>query len=54
MLKNEILFDENYQDFSEEKKKAIKQYSKSIDYEQTCNDALYYLNKEDMDEIDWF
>ena len=54
MLKNEFLFDENYNNFSEEKKKAIKQYSKSIDYEQTCNDALYYLNREDMDEIDWF
>ena len=54
MLKNEFLFDENNNNFSEEKKKAIKQYSKSIDYEQTCNDALYYLNREDMDEIDWF
>jgi len=54
MLKNEFLFDEKNNNFSEEKKNAIKQYNKFIDYEQTCNDALYYLNREDMDEIDWF
>ena len=54
MIKNEIIYDENNGDFNENVKKAIKSYNKSIDYEQICNNALYYFNKEDMDPIDWF
>ena len=54
MIKNEILYDEDNLLYSDEKKRAIKQYNKSIDYEQTCNDGLYYLNREDMDPVDWF
>ena len=54
MIKNEILYDEENLEYSDEKKRAIKQYNKSIDYEQTCNDGLYYLNREDMDPVDWF
>ena len=54
MIKNEIIYDENNGEFNENVKKSIKSYNKSINYEQTCNNALYYLNKEDMDPIDWF
>ena len=55
MIKNEFIYDENnLHIFNEEKRKAIKIYNKSINYEQTCNDALYYLNREDMEQIDWF
>ena len=55
MVKKEIIFDENnLNDFNEDKKKAIKNYQKGFNYEQTCNDALYFLNREDMDPIDWF
>jgi hypothetical protein len=55
MIKKEIIYDENNLNiFNEEKRKAIKLYNKSIDYEQTCNEGLYYLNTEDMDPIDWF
>ena len=55
LIKNEIVFDENnLNDFNDDKKKAIKSYDKSFDYEQTCNEALYFLNREDMDPIDWF
>ena len=55
MVRKEIIFDENnLNDFNEDKKKAIKNYIKNFDYEQTCNDALYFLNREDMDPIDWF
>ena len=54
MIKNEIIYDENNGDFNENVRKAIKSYNKSIDYEQICNNALYYLNREDMDPIDWF
>ena len=55
MIKQELIFDENHlNNFTEDKKKAIKQYNRSIDYEQTCNNALYYFNREDMDPIDWF
>ena len=55
LIKKEIVFDENnLNDFNDDKKKAIKSYDKSFDYEQTCNEALYFLNREDMDPIDWF
>ena len=55
MIKKEIIFDNNnLNDFNEDKKKAIKNYIKNFDYEQTCNEALYFLNREDMDPIDWF
>ena len=55
LIKNEIIFDENnLNDFNEDKKKAIKSYNKSFDYEQTCNEGLYFLNREDMEPIDWF
>ena len=55
MIKKEILFDENnLSDFNDDKKKAIKLYKHSFDYEQTCNNALYYFLREDMDQIDWF
>ena len=55
MVRKEIIFDENnLNDFNEDKKKAIKNYIKNFDYEQTCNDALYFLNREDMDPIDSF
>ena len=55
MIKQELIFDENnLNDFSEDKRNAIKRYNKSIDYEQTCNDALYFFNRDDMDPIDWF
>ena len=55
LIKNEIVFDENnLNDFNDDKKKAIKSYDKSFDYEQTCNEALYFLNREDMEPIDWF
>ena len=52
MIKQELIFDENHlNNFTEDKKKAIKQYNRSIDYEQTCNEALYYFNREDMDPM---
>ena len=55
LIKKELIFDENnLNDFNEDKRKAIKLYNKSIDYEQTCNEALYYFNREDMDPVDWF
>ena len=54
MLKNEFAFDENNNNFNENIKKAIKLYNKTINYEQTCNEALFYFNIEDMDPIDWF
>ena len=55
MIKQEIIFDDNnLKEFNENKKNAIKNYNKSFDYEQTCNEALYYFNREDMDPIDWF
>ena len=55
MIKNELIIDENnLNDFNDDKRNAIKIYNKSIDYEQTCNEALYYLNREDMDPVDWF
>ena len=55
MIKNEIIYDENNLNiFNDEKRKALKLYNKSINYDQTCNDALYYLNREDMEHIDWF
>ena len=55
LIKNEIIFDENnLNDFNENKRNAIKIYNKSINYEQVCNDALYYLNREDAEQVDWF
>ena len=55
MIKQELIFDEkNLNDFNEDKRNAIKIYNKAFDYEQTCNEALYYFNREDMDPIDWF
>ena len=55
MIKKEIIFDENnLNDFNEDKKKAILNYKKGFDYEQSCNEGLYFLNREDMDPIDWF
>ena len=55
MIKQEIIFDENnINDNNEDKRKAINNYNKSFDYEQTCNEALYYFNREDMYPIDWF
>ena len=55
LIKNELLIDDkNLEEFSEDKRNAIKNYDKNFDYEQTCNDALYLLNKEDMDQSDWF
>ena len=55
LVKNEIITDDkNLEEFTEDKRNAIKNYDINYDYEQTCNDALYLLNKEDMDEIDWF
>ena len=55
MIKKEIIFNENnLNDFNNDKKKAIKNYQKGFDYEQACSDALYFLNREDMDPIDWF
>ena len=55
LVKNEIITDDkNLEEFTEDKRKAIKNYDINYDYEQTCNDALYLFNKEDMDEIDWF
>ena len=54
-IQNEIAYDENNLNiFSEEKRKAIKRYDKKFDYEQTCNEALYLINKDDMDQVDWF
>ena len=55
MIKKEIIFDENNLNvFSEDKRNAIKRYNKSIDYEQTCNEALYFFHRDDMDPVDWF
>ena len=52
-IANEILFDDNnLVTYSDEKKKAIKDYSKNIDYEQGCNEALYQLFQEDMEKIE--
>ena len=44
----------NLEEFTEDKRKAIKSYNKDEDYEQNCNEALYFFNREDMDEVDWF
>ena len=50
---NEVLFDDNnLVTYNDEKKNAIKDYSKSIDYEQGCNEGLYQLYQEDMDQIE--
>ena len=55
LIKNEIIIDDkNLEDFSEDKRNAIKEYDVNFNYEQKCNDALYLFNREDMDEIDWF
>ena len=55
LVKNEIITDEkNLEDFSEDKRNAIKEYDANFNYEQNCNEALYLFNREDMDEIDWF
>ena len=55
LVKNEIIIDDkNLEDFSEDKRNAIKEYDVNFNYEQKCNDALYLFNREDMDEIDWF
>ena len=55
LIKNELLIDDkNLEEFTEDKRNAIKNYDINYDYEQTCNDALYLLNKEDMDQSDWF
>ena len=55
LVKNEIITDEkNLEDFNDDKREAIKEYDANFNYEQKCNDALYFFNKEDMDEIDWF
>ena len=55
LVKNEIIMDDkNLEDFSEDKRNAIKEYDVNFNYEQKCNDALYIFNREDMDEIDWF
>ena len=55
LIKNEIITDDkNVEEITEDKRNAIKAYDSKFDYEQNCNNALYYLNREDMDEIDWF
>ena len=55
LIKEEIITDDkNLEEFTEDKRNAIKLYDSKFNYEQSCNDALYYLNREDMDEIDWF
>jgi hypothetical protein len=54
MVKNEFLSDDKNLNYNENIKKAIKSYNKSINYEQVCNEALYYFNRDDMDQIDWF
>lgn len=55
LIKNEIITSEkNLEEFTEDKRKAIKSYNKDEDYEQNCNEALYFFNREDMDEVDWF
>ena len=55
MIKQELIFDDNnLYDYNEDKRNAIKIYNKSINYEQVCNEALYFLNREDMEPVDWF
>jgi len=55
IIKKEIITDEkNLEEFTEDKRNAIKIYDSNFDYEQSCNDALYFLNREDMDQVDWF
>ena len=52
MIKKEILFDEkNLNEFNDDKRRAIKNYKKSFDYEQTCNEALYFFHTEYMGQI---
>lgn len=39
LIKNEIITnDKILEEFSEDKRNAIKSYDKNYDYEQTCND----------------
>ena len=55
IIKKEIITDEkNLEEFTQDKRNAIKIYDSNFDYEQSCNDALYFLNREDMDQVDWF
>ena len=55
LIKDEIITDEkNLEDFNDNKREAIKNYDSNLDYEQTCNDALYFFNRDDMDQVDWF
>ena len=55
LVKNEIITDDkNLEDFNEDKRNAIKEYNINFNYEQKCNDALYFFNKEDMTDVDWF
>ena len=55
LIKNEIITDEkNLEDFNDNKREAIQNYDSNFDYEQTCNDALYFFNRDDMDKVDWF
>jgi len=55
LVKKEIITDEkNLEEFTQDKRNAIKIYDSNFDYEQSCNDALYFLNRDDMDQVDWF
>ena len=55
IIKKEIIVDDkNLEEFTEDKRNAIKNYDSNFDYEQSCNDALYFFNRDDMDEVDWF
>ena len=55
LVKREIVIDEkNLEEFTEDKRNAIKIYDHNFDYEQSCNDALYFFNRDDMDQVDWF
>ena len=55
LVKKEIITDEkNLEEFTQDKRNAIQIYDSNFDYEQSCNDALYFLNRDDMDQVDWF
>ena len=55
IIKREIMIDDkNLEEFTEDKRNAIINYDSEFDYEQSCNDALYFFNRDDMDPVDWF